>query len=311
LRGVGGLAGWRWLFLIEGLITFLIGVASFFMMPASAVQTKAWFRPKGWFTDREVSIVVNRVLRDDPSKGDMHNRQAITPRRLWNAARDYDLWPLYAIGIVAYIPQTPMQNYITLTLKGVGFSTFNSNLLVIPSSFFHIIMLLLLTQLSRRANERSLVSMIQSLWTLPCVLALRFWSGAFVNPWGTYALLTTLLSYPYCHAILVAWASRNSNNVGARSVSAALYNMAVQLGNICAAFIYQTDDAPLYHRGNRNLIIINLLGIFLFLFAKSYYVARNKARDKKWNAMTAEEQQNYKLNTTLVGSRRLDFRFAH
>lgn len=36
---------------------------------ASAVQTKAWYRPNGWFTDREVKIVVNRVLRDDPSKG--------------------------------------------------------------------------------------------------------------------------------------------------------------------------------------------------------------------------------------------------
>jgi hypothetical protein len=38
-------------------------------MPASAVQTKKWFRPNGLFTDREVGIVVNRVLRDDPSKG--------------------------------------------------------------------------------------------------------------------------------------------------------------------------------------------------------------------------------------------------
>lgn len=59
----------RWLFLIEGLITLLIGLASFFMMPASAVETKKWFRPEGWFNDREVRIVVNRVLRDDPSKG--------------------------------------------------------------------------------------------------------------------------------------------------------------------------------------------------------------------------------------------------
>jgi hypothetical protein len=38
-------------------------------MPASAVQTKTWFRPNRWFNDRELSIVVNRVLRDDPSKG--------------------------------------------------------------------------------------------------------------------------------------------------------------------------------------------------------------------------------------------------
>jgi len=41
-------------------------------MPASAVQTKKWYRPKGWFTDREVSIVVNRVLRDDPRKGESY-----------------------------------------------------------------------------------------------------------------------------------------------------------------------------------------------------------------------------------------------
>ena len=69
LEGYHGLAGWRWLFLLEGLVTFLIGVTSFFLMPASAVQTKAWFRPNGWFSDRELTIVVNRILRDDPSKG--------------------------------------------------------------------------------------------------------------------------------------------------------------------------------------------------------------------------------------------------
>lgn len=45
------------------------------------------------------------------------------------------------------------------------------------------------------------------------------------NKWGTYALVSILLSYPYCHAILVAWTSKNSNNVGTRSVSAALYNV--------------------------------------------------------------------------------------
>ncbi|KAM0316287.1 hypothetical protein ACHAO8_003308 [Botrytis cinerea] len=311
LRGVSGWAGWRWLFLIEGLITLLVGLASFFMMPASAVQTKAWFRPKGWFTDREVSIVVNRVLRDDPSKGDMHNRQAITPKKLWHAAKDYDLWPLYAIGLIAYIPQSPPQSYITLTLKNLGFSTFNTNLLTIPYSVFHIIMLLLITQLSERANERTLVSMIQPLWTLPCIIALRFWPGSGVQAWNTYALVTVLLSYPYCHAILVAWTSKNSNNVGTRSVSSALYNMAVQLGNICANFIYRTDDKPLYHRGNTQLLIINIAAIAVFLLTKLYYIMRNKQREKVWNAMTAEEQQDYKRNTKLSGSSRLDFRFAH
>lgn len=86
------------------------------MMPASAVQTKSWLRPKGWFNDRETAICINRVLRDDPTKGedssnseskvppaytklgDMHNRKALTPRAIWKAMMDYDLWPVSPIA---------------------------------------------------------------------------------------------------------------------------------------------------------------------------------------------------------------------
>lgn len=52
----------------RGLMTFTIGVAFFFNMPPSPTQTKTWFRPKGWFTEREEVIIVNKVLRDDPTK---------------------------------------------------------------------------------------------------------------------------------------------------------------------------------------------------------------------------------------------------
>lgn len=202
LSGVHGWAGWRWLFLIEGLITLSIGLASFFMMPASVVQTKTWFRPNGWFTDREVAIVANRVLRDDPSKGDMHNRQAVTPRRLWLAIKDYHMWPIYCIGVVAYIPQSPPSSYITLTLRSLGFNKFTTNLLTIPASVFHIGTLLLITWVSSRLNQWSLVAMFQGLWTLPCLIALRFWPHVISNAWGTYAVVTVLLSYPYCHGML-------------------------------------------------------------------------------------------------------------
>ncbi|KEQ68636.1 putative pantothenate transporter [Aureobasidium namibiae CBS 147.97] len=311
LDNAHGLEGWRWLFLIEGLMTFAIGVASVFLMPASAVQTKTWFRPKGWFTDREVKIVVNRVLRDDPSKGDMHNRQAITIRRLWQSLTDYDLWPIYALGLVVFIPATPVTNYLSLTLRHLGFSTFNTNLLTIVPNAVTIITLLGITWLSEKVKERSFIACIQNLWMMPCLIALRWWSGSGVNVWGTYALLVVLLGYPYCHAILVAWTSRNAGSVRTRTISAAVYNMSVQAGGVIGSNIYRQDDKPLYHRGNMQLVAVNCLAIALYALAKAYYVFRNKQREKKWGAMTQEQRDDYIQNTTDQGNKRLDFRFAH
>lgn len=105
-------------------------------MPASICQTQGWLRGKnGWFDEREETILVNRILRDDPSKGDMNNRQAITLDRLWKCLKDYDLWPLYLVGLTTYIPPQPPQNYLSFILRQMGFSTFTANLLTIPSQF--------------------------------------------------------------------------------------------------------------------------------------------------------------------------------
>jgi len=54
LRGLNGKAGWRYLFLIEGMFTLLVGLLSFILMPPGPTQTKAWYRPKGWFTERQI-----------------------------------------------------------------------------------------------------------------------------------------------------------------------------------------------------------------------------------------------------------------
>lgn len=170
------------------------------MMPASAVQTKSFLRPNGWFKSRrEVSIVVNRVLRDDPSKGDMNNRQPITLSQLWSAITDYHLWPLYIIGLVAFIPQTPPSIYIALILRSVGFSKFVTSLLTIFPSLLYAFSLLLITYASEWLNNRSLVAVIQPLWALPFLIALRFSPGLVENAWGTFALVTAIVGGPNCH----------------------------------------------------------------------------------------------------------------
>ncbi|KAL5416505.1 hypothetical protein PMIN03_002050 [Paraphaeosphaeria minitans] len=263
MRGLHGWGGWQYLFLIEGILTFVIGVFSYVLMPAGATQTASWFRGKnGWFSEHEEYILVNRILRDDPSKGDMNNRTGVSPRLLWKTITDWEQWPLYLIGLMAYIPPSPPTTYLSYILRQLGFSTFQANMLLIPSQFL-------------------------------------------------FAVLSGLLSYPYCHAILVGWNATNSNSVRTRAISAAFYNMFVQSGNIIASNIYRNDDQPLYRRGNKILLAICSFNLVLFFLVKAFYIWRNKVRDGQWDSMTKEEQDNYIVGTKDEGMKRLDFRFVH
>ncbi|GJC90372.1 putative transporter YIL166C [Colletotrichum liriopes] len=309
LRGYHGYEGWRWLFLLEGILTLVIGIWSVFIMVPSPTQTKAPWRPNGWFTEHEEKILVNRILRDDPSKSDMHNRQAITFKMLWESLCDYDLWPIYIIGLTFGIPAGPPDQYLTLTLRQLGFDTFDTNLLSIPCQVTTTVNMLLLTWFSEKINQRALLGGLVQLWLLPCVIALAV-IPSDVNRWASYALLIVLLSYPSPHPMQVGWASRNSNTVRTRTVSAALYNMSVQLQSIISANVYRRDDRPEYRRGNRVLVGIASLNIIIYSCAKFYYVWRNKQRDQLWDAMSPEERQRYLNTTTDKGSKRLDFRFA-
>lgn len=203
MRGIAGWGGWRWLFLLEGIATLIIGIFSWGLMPPGPTQTKNWFRGKnGWFNEREEIILVNRLLRDDPSKGDMHNRQAVGPKLLWKAVKDWEQWPLYLIGLTTYIPPSPPGTYLSFILRKLGYSVFQANLLTIPSQFLFAVNLLIVTWVSERLKERAIISSLSNWWILPWLIALVT-LPADANPWVRYALLTGLLSYPYCHAILV------------------------------------------------------------------------------------------------------------
>ncbi|RDW86678.1 putative transporter [Aspergillus mulundensis] len=276
IRREDGTGGWRYLFAYEGLITGVIAIVAAFWMPPSPTQTKGILRGKdGWFTEHEEKILVNRIIRDDPSKGSMHNRQGITPKMLWKALCDVDMWPVYLIGLVWMIPNTPSTSYISLQLKSLGFNTFQVNLMTIPAYALFIVNLLFWTWISERFNVRFLLGIVAEVWCLVPLIALAVLPDN-TSPWVLWILNVILIGAPYVHAIIVAMTSRNAGSVSTRTVASALYNMMVQVSNIIGNNIYREDDKPHYRVGNRVLIALASWSLVLFIGARYYYAWRNK-----------------------------------
>lgn len=145
---------------------------------------------------REETIIINRIIREDPTKSGMHNRQPITPKLLWKSMCDFDLWPLYIIGLTFQIPETTPNQYLTLTLKGLGFGTFHTNLLVIPSTVLHMITMLALTYVAEIWGELTLTAMIGQLWALPFLVFIYAKDITKINKWSAFGVMSLLLSYP-------------------------------------------------------------------------------------------------------------------
>ncbi|OAQ69774.1 MFS transporter [Pochonia chlamydosporia 170] len=313
MRGVAGHTGWFWLLLLEGILTLVIGVASFLYLPLSPTSTKSVLCPRPWYSEREEVIMINRILRDDPAKGLTDIKEPVTVKDVKAAWSDKSLWGLYLVGMIAYIPATPVQAYLTLTLKRVGkFSTLASNLLTAPSAALQIVTMLGLAYSSDYFNERAFHCLIGELWNLPLFTALLTLPNGG-REWGRYSIITLISGYPYFHPIVSSWISENSFDVKKRAIAAATYNVAVQIGSLIGSQIYRKWDAPYYKTGNTVCISILALAVVVLLVQRQFLVHLNNKKRREWNAMSTEEQVAYQTDKEareIDGNKRLDFLFA-
>lgn len=312
MRGIGGKPGWFWLFLLEGILTAIIAFVSFFYLPESPTATKNVLWPNGYYTEREEVIMVNRILRDDPAKGLTAIKEPASFRDIWEAWKDPSMWGLYLIGLIAYIPASPVQAYLTLTLKRLDFSTFNSNMLTIPSAFLQILTMLALAYSSDYFNERTLHIMFGEFWIMPLLVALLTIPDGG-REWGRFTLITLVSGYPYFHPLVSSWISENTFDVKKRAITAATYNVIVQIGSLVSSQIYRKWDGPYYKTGNAVLVAFCALSLVVMLGQRQMLVWLNKKKEREWRQMTAEEKAVYQsdvLAREREGNKRLDFRFA-
>lgn len=124
----------------------------------------------------------------------MHNRQPLTFRMIGKSMLDWHLWPIYIIGVLMWIPVTPVGYYLQLSYRQLGFSTIQANLLAVPYGVLSIINLIIIAIISELFDNRSFTGMIQFI----------------VSP--AYACMTFHLQVSGSHRVLLLlWLSRTSD----------------------------------------------------------------------------------------------------
>ncbi len=99
-----------------------------------------------------------------------------------------------------------------------------------------------------------------------------------------------------------------------RALTAATYNVIVQIGSLIGSQIYRANDAPYYYRGNKVLISICALTLVVMLAQRWWLTLLNKRKETVWKRMDERERVRYQENIAereRDGNKRLEFRFRY
>ncbi|AOJ33460.1 MFS transporter [Burkholderia metallica] len=97
-QGVQGLAGWKWLFILEALPSLLLGIAILFYLDNGIAAAK-------WLTDAEKALLARNVANDNAHKiAHVSIGSFIGDRRLWLMASIYFCVVLGQYGLTFWLP---------------------------------------------------------------------------------------------------------------------------------------------------------------------------------------------------------------
>ncbi|KAK4195875.1 putative transporter [Triangularia verruculosa] len=222
---------WQLLFLIEGVLTCVLGVVAWLWLPTG--PREAWF-----LNHDERQFVVDRV-----SGGESGLRySSLTRRDLIETLRDWKLWFALVFNICASVPVTAFSVFLPLIVQGMGYKSVEANLMSVPPAVCGAIGLYLFASSSDRHKERG--------WHIAGALVVAL--GGLIGVLGSasnaakYAALCVFLFGSYVPPPLtVAWLSGNTPAAGKR----ALVVGANGLGNLAGAIgsqLYRAEYAPGY-----------------------------------------------------------------
>ncbi|KAF5023264.1 hypothetical protein F66182_4676 [Fusarium sp. NRRL 66182] len=271
MRGIGGLAGWQWLFI----------ASSYSPLSAVPLTNDSPFNPVsmfkfGVFNEREKSILTRRVLLDDPSK--IHAKPNVTKQEFRNVMTNWRLIPHVLLTLSALAPATTMGSYSPSLVMSFGYGRLGSNALVSIGSWSLVVTNLLWGYLGDRLRMRGpLVSLgIFIFWAFTIGDRVLIHSD---DGHARFALLTLTHAFGWqWHPLNGSWMALNAGSAGERSITMAILIMSANASGIIGSQLFQQDDAPLYETGWTAIMALASVGLVMSVIANLQYFFLNGRR---------------------------------
>ena len=268
LNGAHGIAGWRWLFIIEGVVT--IGVAF----------TAAFFLPNfpgtsNFLTEEERHFAEWRLADDANESDDAGAISLLGGLRM--ALEDWRLYVFILFQHLSLLSQT-FQYFFPSIVNTLGYGKIETLLLTAPVWFGTFLVSLFVTWTSGKTGDRSihiiclmLVSTIGNAIVVGTTKTAPRFFAMFLMPMGAVS----------AYQILITWVANSfPRPMVKRSASIAICNMIGNAANIYGSFMYPTPDGPRYIPGGSANACICFAVALVALLIRIILIRENKKLEK-------------------------------
>ncbi|KAF2211925.1 hypothetical protein CERZMDRAFT_84892 [Cercospora zeae-maydis SCOH1-5] len=233
MHGMAGVSGWQWLFIIQGALTFVVALASAFVLPNQPLDT--W-----WLTEEEKQLAHNRVTRDT-----VHASSSTgSVQGLLVAMKDPRVW-LFVFMQHMHLAANGFKNFLPTVVETLGFEDQKVTLaLVTPPYFLAGVISIVWAASSGRFNERT--------WHLTIakgVAVVGFIIGTVtLNTGARYFSMILFCIGTYCaNSIIYAWtASTCGQTVEKKASALALVSTISNVAFVWTPYLWPSSDAPAF-----------------------------------------------------------------
>ncbi|KAG9185414.1 MFS general substrate transporter [Alternaria panax] len=274
LDGRSGLAGWQWIFLIEGLIPVALALIIWKILPDSPETAR-------FLTQQERDLLVSRLSNDLGSgQGQVTNSDKITKEQILTGLSD---WKIYAATVVFWGNTVGVYGFtatVPSVIQGLGYTSANAQLMTIPIYVFAAILTLIFAWASDLTRKRS-PYIIAGYSIAICGFIAQLAIPKPAYPGITYGFLFPVAGGLYCpFTCLVSWIGNSLAPSSKRAVGMALLISVGNMGGIMGSNIYLAREAPKYTTGFSASLAMCCTAILMTFVLRWAYARENRIRDE-------------------------------